>query len=142
MCDTAVALEAVTARIHADTDIGVDLAHRRLMAAQAVVVDRLPPICRYLDVRRIIAEHFMIRVNHARTALLKHVVHGIVVRQVAVRTFQRAMEDIAKVAASLFIAWHEPQNAGDPEKAIAAEPMPQTATPMTKPPARQASVCF
>ena len=34
------------------------------------------------------------------------------------------------------------QNAGDPEKAIAAEPMPQTATPMTKPPARQASVCF
>lgn len=84
----------------------------------------------------------MIRIDHARAALLEHVVHGIVVRQVAVRTFQRAMEDIAKVAASLFIAWHEPQNAGDPEKAIAAEPMPQTATPMTKPPARQASVCF
>ena len=33
----------------------------------------------------------MIRVNHARAALLKHVVHGIVVRQVAVRAFQLAM---------------------------------------------------
>ena len=91
MCDTAVALETIAASVHADTNIGVDTAHRRLMAAQAVVIDRLPALRRDFYIRRIVAKHFMIRIDHARTALLEHVVHRIVVRQVAVRAFQLAM---------------------------------------------------
>ena len=88
MCDTAVALETVTARVEIYPDIGMDIAHRRRMAAQAVVIDGLSALSRNLDVGRIVTQHFMIRIDHARAPLLKHVMYGVVVRQVAVRAFQ------------------------------------------------------
>lgn len=41
MCDTAMAFETIAASVPTDTNIGVNTAHRRLMATQTVVIDRL-----------------------------------------------------------------------------------------------------
>ena len=91
MCDTAVAFEAVTAGIHLDPKFSMDIAHGGLMAAQAVIVDGLTASLRNLDVRRIVAEHFMIRIHHASPAFLDQVDCHIVMRQMAVRTFEFTM---------------------------------------------------
>ena len=96
MSDAAVALQAVAAGVKVFAEVRMDVIHRGLVAAHAVRIDGIPAVLGNLDVRRIVAEDFMLRIDHAGPPFLHEVDGDVLMRQVAVRALELAVRRVGK----------------------------------------------